>query len=67
MAGSQGDFYVGPYIDGSIEFRMPGYFRVSPAGAVEIAKAILKVAGVETVVAERGQTVIRPPRLGIVR
>lgn len=35
---------------------------MSPANAVELAKVLLKIAGVETVVAEPGQTVIRPPR-----
>jgi hypothetical protein len=35
---------------------------VSPGNAVKLAQALLKEAGVEMVIAEPGQTVIRPPR-----
>ena len=35
---------------------------VSPMNAVKIAQELLKLAGVQMVVAEPGQTVIRPPR-----
>lgn len=39
---------------------------VSPENAVKLAQALLKEAGVDTVFAEPGQTVIRPPRAGLV-
>ena len=35
---------------------------VSPQNAVKLAQALMKEAGVEMVLAEPGQTVIRPPR-----
>lgn len=36
---------------------------VSPQNAIEIAKALLKEAGVDIVLANPGETVIRPPTL----
>lgn len=36
---------------------------VSPQNAIEIAKALLKEAGVDIVLANPGETVIRPPGL----
>lgn len=48
--------------DGAVRIECPPVFVVSPSNAVEIAKALLKTVGVETVIAEPGQTVIRPPR-----
>jgi hypothetical protein len=58
---SQGDFNVTRLLDGSLRFMGPPVFVVSPAGAVQIATAILQEAGVEVVFADPGQTVIRPP------
>lgn len=57
----QGEFHVKRHVSGGVYIRCPGEFVVSPMLAVEIAKSILKQAGVETVLAEPGQTVIRPP------
>lgn len=57
-----GKFHVQRRLDGSVLMRLePPEFVVSPLHAVQIAKAILKEAGVETVFADPEQTVIRPP------
>lgn len=49
--------------DGAIRIECkPPIVVVAPETAIEIAKALLKEAGVEMVLAEPGQTVIRPPR-----
>ena len=58
---SQGDFNVTRLLDGSLRFSGPPVFVVSPAGAVQIARAILTEAGVDVIFADPGQTVIRPP------
>jgi hypothetical protein len=58
---SQGDFNVTRLLDGSVRFVGPPVFVVSPAIAVQIARAILHEAGVEVVFADPGRTVIRPP------
>ena len=58
---SQGDFNVTRLLDGSLRFSGPSVFVVSPAGAVQIARAILTEAGVDVIFADPGQTVIRPP------
>lgn len=58
-----GKFHVKRRIDGSVLLRLtPAEFVVSPMHAVEIARSILKEAGVEVVMADPGQTVIRAPR-----
>lgn len=58
-----GKFHVKRRIDGSVLLRLtPAEFVVSPMHAVEIARAILREAQVETIMASPGQTVIRPPR-----
>lgn len=62
---SQGTFHVKRRLDGAILFRMPPEFVVAPQVAVQLAQAILKEAGVETIMANPGQTVIRPPQLKI--
>lgn len=63
-----GEFHVRRRLDGSVLLRLrPGEFVVSPAHAVKIARAILKEAGVEIMMAQPGQTVIRPPRAGLVQ
>jgi hypothetical protein len=61
---SQGNFNVTRLLDGSVQFTGPAVFVVSPAGAVQIAKAILQEVGVEVIFADPGQTVIRPPAVG---
>lgn len=65
MAAPQGKFHVKRRIDGSVYFRMPPEFVVAPVLAIQIAQAILKEVGVETIMADPGQTVIRPPRGGM--
>ena len=55
-------------IDGAVRMEFGREVLVfSPDNAVAIAKALLKEAGVEVMLAEPGQTVIRPPRMGVVR
>lgn len=50
-------------VDGAIMMKFNREVIVlSPQNAVEIAKALIKVVGGEIVIAEPGQTVIRPPR-----
>ena len=56
-----GKFTVRRRLDGAVVIECPALMVVRPLDAVEIAKALLKIAGVETVIAEPGQTVIRPP------
>lgn len=65
MEVSQGTFRVKRRLDGAVVITCPASFVVPPMMAVQIAKAILKEAGVETVLAEPGQTVIRPPRANV--
>lgn len=57
----QGTFHVKRRIDGSMYFKMPPEFATTPQTAIQLAQAILKEAGVETIMANPGQTVIRPP------
>ena len=55
-------------IDGAVRMEFGREVLVfSPDNAAQIAKALLKEAGVEMMLAEPGQTVIRPPRMGVVR
>lgn len=61
----QGKFHVHKRIDGALVITCPPTFVVAPAMAVRIAQAILKEVGVETIMADPGQTVIRPPRGGL--
>ena len=58
---SQGKFHVKRHIDGRVEVECPPVMLVPVNVAVEMAMLLLKVAGVETVVADPGQAVIRPP------
>jgi hypothetical protein len=60
---SQGKFYVKRALDGRVRIECPPLMLVPPEFAVRMAQALLKEAGVETVFASPGQTVIRPPRL----
>lgn len=62
MDTSQGRFTVRRRLDGAVTFECPPRFVVGPQQAVTIAQAILKEAGVDIVLAEPGQTVIKPPR-----
>jgi hypothetical protein len=57
-----GKFTVRRRVDGAVRIECPPIMVVRPADAVEMAKALLKVAGVETVFTDPGQTVIKPPR-----
>lgn len=58
-----GKLHIRRRVDGAIRMEFGREVMVfSPQNAVEIAKALLKEAGVDMVVAEPGQTVIRPPR-----
>ena len=61
---SQGKFHVERHIDGRVMITCPPVMIVAPEVAIQMARAILNHAGVETVLAEPGQTVIRPPRNG---
>lgn len=58
---NQGKIRIKRRLDGAVVVTCPPQFVVSPANAVEIAKALLKEAGVEAVMANPGQTIIRPP------
>ena len=58
---SQGKFHVKRHIDGRVEVECPPVMLVPPNVAVEMAMLLLRTAGVETVMANPGQTVIRPP------
>lgn len=62
MESSQGKITIKRRIDGAVMVTCPPFFVVSPANALEIAKALMKEAGVEVVLANPGQTVIRPPQ-----
>jgi hypothetical protein len=58
-----GKITIGHRMDGAIRIECrPQVVVVSPDNAVKIAQALLKEAGVDIVLAEPGQTVIRPPR-----
>lgn len=58
-----GKLYIRRRVDGTIRIEFGREVMVvEPRNAVEIAKALLKEAGVEMVIAEPGQTVIRPAR-----
>lgn len=61
-----GKLHIRRRIDGAIRMEFGReVIVVSPKNAVELARALLKEAGVEMVMAEPGQTVIRPPeRIG---
>jgi hypothetical protein len=57
----QGEFNVTRLLDGSLRFSMPPVFVVAPYVAMEIVRAIIHELGGEVVLADPGQTVIRPP------
>jgi hypothetical protein len=58
-----GKLHIQRRLDGALRMEFGREVLVfSPANAVAIARALLKEAGVEMVVAEPGQTVIRAPR-----
>lgn len=62
-----GKMHIRRRLDGAVRIEFGSeVILVSPQNAVELAKALLKEAGVDVVFAEPGQTVIRPPRAGIV-
>jgi hypothetical protein len=56
---SQGTFRVRPHDDGRIWIEQPPIVIVPCSVAVQMAEAILRVAGVEVIFADAGQTVIR--------
>jgi len=53
-------FNVRRLLDGSLQFMGPPVFVAPPHIALEIARAIIHELGGEVVVADPGQTVIRP-------
>jgi hypothetical protein len=58
-----GKFHIRRRVDGAVRLEFgTAVVVVSPENAVRLAQALLKEAGVEMVVAEPGQTVIRTPR-----
>jgi hypothetical protein len=59
---SQGDFNVTRRLDGALIFSCPSRFVVAPNVALQIIRAIVDQLGGELVLADPGQTVIRPPR-----
>lgn len=61
MDVSQGKFKVDRQLDGRIRISCPPLMLLPPQDALKVAMAILKICGVTTVMAEPGQTVIRPP------
>ena len=56
---SQGTFRVRPHGDGRVWIEQPPIVIVPRPVAVQMAEAILRVAGVEVIFADPGQTVIR--------
>lgn len=58
-----GKFHMRRRLDGAVRLEFGcEVIVVSPDNAVRLARELLRVAGVEVVLAEPGQTVIRPPR-----
>ena len=57
----QETFHVDRVLDGRVKIMCPPVMLVPVEMAVEMARAILVMAGVEVVFADPGQTVIRPP------
>jgi hypothetical protein len=62
MDVSQGTFFVKRALDGRVRIECPPLMLVPPEYAVKMAMALLKEAGVETVLANPSQTVIRPKK-----
>jgi hypothetical protein len=58
---NQGDFNVKRLLDGSLRFSCPSVFVVAPQVALQIIGAIVDQLGGELILADPGQTVIRPP------
>jgi hypothetical protein len=58
---SQGDFHVRRDLDGRVRVTCPPVMLLPVETTIEIAKALLQIAGVEVIFAAPGQTVIRPP------
>jgi hypothetical protein len=58
-----GKIHIRRRLDGAVRIEFGReVIVVSPQNAIKLAQALLKEAGVDMVVAEPGQTVIRPPR-----
>lgn len=58
-----GKLHIRRRVDGAVRMEFGReVIVVSPQNAVALAQALLKEAGVDMVVAEPGQTVIRPPK-----
>jgi hypothetical protein len=64
VQGMNEQFHVRREFSGMVKIVCPPLMIVPPMVAMEMAKAILHEAGVEVVVADPGQTVIRPPKNG---
>jgi hypothetical protein len=57
-----GKFHIRRRLDGAVRMEFGReVIVVSPENAIRLARALLKEAGVDMVLAEPGQTVIRPP------
>jgi len=57
-----GKMHIRRRLDGAVRLEFGReVIVVSPDNAIRLARALLKEAGVEMVMAEPGQTVIRPP------
>jgi len=61
MQVSQGRFHVRRELSGAVRIECPPVMVIPPALAVEMARQILRFAGVEVIFSDPGQTVIRPP------
>jgi len=57
---SQGRFYVNRDLSGRVRIECPPVMVIPPDVAVQMAQAILRIAGVTVILSEPGQTVIRP-------
>ena len=62
MEASQGKFHVERDLSGRVKIECPPVMIVPADVAIRMAQAILKMAGVDTLFADPGQTVICPPR-----
>lgn len=61
---SQGRFYVNRDLSGRVRIEMPPIVVVPPDVAIQMAVAILKMAGGHVEFADAGQTIIRAPTNG---
>ena len=62
---SGGKITIRRRIDGAIRISCnPSVVVISPENAIRLARALMKEAGIEVVMASPGETVIRPPMNG---